>query len=53
MAISIDVYLKSKTDELLSNKVSIITALPTGKTATDTVTFQDLIDMGIIVLPSP
>lgn len=47
------VYNKNKTDELLANKVSIVTALPTGKVATDTVTFQDLIDMGIIVLPNP
>ena len=34
-----------------ANKVNIVTVLPTGKTATDTVTFQDLIDMGIIKLP--
>ena len=33
--------------------VKIVTALPAGKSTTDTVTFQDLIDMGIIVLPSP
>ena len=46
-------YLKDKTDELLGNKVTIVTELPTGKTTTDTVTFQDLIDMGIIVLPTP
>ena len=44
------IYTQDKTDELLGNKVSIVTALPTGKVATDTVTFQDLIDMGIIVL---
>jgi len=44
------VYTKDKSDELFAKKV---TALPTGKTTTDTVTFQDLIDMGIIVLPNP
>ena len=44
------VYTKNKADELFAK---IVTALPTGKTTTDTVTFQDLIDMGIIVLPSP
>ena len=43
-------YTKEKTDELFAK---IVTALPTGKTTTDTVTFQDLIDMGIIVLPTP
>lgn len=43
-------YSKAKTDELFAK---IVTELPTGKTATDTVTFQDLIDMGIVVLPSP
>ncbi len=44
------VYTKDKTDELFAK---IVTSLPSGKTVTDTVTFQDLIDMGIIVLPSP
>lgn len=44
------VYTKDKADQVFAN---IVTALPTGKVATDTVTFQDLIDMGIIVLPSP
>lgn len=43
-------YTKEKSDELFAK---IVTALPAGKTTTDTVTFQDLIDMGIIVLPSP
>ena len=46
----------SATDALSANmgkaldegKISKITALPAGKTASDTVTFQDLIDMGII-----
>lgn len=47
---TIRLYNKDKTDELFVKKV---TALPEGKSATDTVTFQDLIDMGIIVLPSP
>lgn len=32
------------------DKADIITALPSGKTSTDTVTFQDLIDMGLIVI---
>ena len=27
--------------------------MPTGKTATDNVTFQDLIDLGIIAAPAP
>ena len=45
-----EVYLKSKADEIFAK---IVTALPAGKSTTDTVTFQDLIDMGIIVLPSP
>ena len=51
MAITtVTMYSKSKADELFAK---IVTALPSGKTTTDTVTFQDLIDMGIIVLPSP
>lgn len=53
MADTYTLYTKAKIDTLLSDKVSKVTALPTGKTATDTVTFQDLIDMGIIVLSSP
>ena len=43
-------YSKDKADEIFAK---IVTALPAGKSTTDTVTFQDLIDMGIIVLPSP
>ncbi len=43
-------YNKAKTDELLATKVTKVSALPEGKSATDTVTFQDLIDMGIIVI---
>ncbi len=49
-----DVYTKSETNTLLSTKVNIASALPTGKETTDTVTFQDLIDLGIIVIsPEP
>lgn len=33
---------------LNESKASVATALPAGKTASDTVTFQDLIDMGFI-----
>ena len=48
----------SATDALSANmgkalndgKADIVTALPSGKTSTDTVTFQDLIDMGLIVI---
>ena len=53
MAFDYKTYKKDKIDSLLATKVTIVSALPTGKTTTDTVTFQDLIDMGIIVLPSP
>ena len=44
------VYSKTNADNTF---VKIVIALPTGKVATDTVTFQDLIDMGIIVIPTP
>lgn len=50
MATTLQIYSKRQVD---SNFVKVVTALPTGKTATDTVTFQDLIDMGIIVIPAP
>lgn len=50
MATVINLYSKDQTDAKFAQ---IVTALPTGKVSTDTVTFQDLIDMGIIVLPSP
>ena len=43
-------YTKDKADTTFAK---IVTALPTGKVETDTVTFQDLIDMGIIVIPTP
>ena len=46
----INIYSKEQVD---AKFVPIVTALPSGKSATDTVTFQDLIDMGIIVIPSP
>ena len=46
----INIYSKEQADVKF---VAIVTALPTGKSATDMVTFQDLIDMGIIVIPSP
>ena len=46
------VYLKERVDSLLDAKVAKVTALPEGKSLTDTVTFQDLVDMGIIVLSS-
>ena len=44
-------YTANKTDELLSNKTDKAN-MPTGKTVTDTVTFQDLIDMGFVNPPS-
>lgn len=47
---SINIYSKEQAD---TKFISIVTALPTGKSATDTVTFQDLIDMGIVVIPAP
>jgi len=47
----VQVYTRSKIDELLTNKTSKAN-IPTGKTVTDTVTFQDLIDMGFINPPS-
>ena len=52
-----DVYTKSETysktevNTALLTKVDIASALPEGKETTDTVTFQDLIDLGIIVIP--
>lgn len=46
----VKVYSKTNADATF---IKIVNALPTGKSATDTVTFQDLIDMGIIVLPNP
>lgn len=49
---NVNIYSKEQVDTRLANYVRIVTALPTGKTATDTVTFQDLIDMDIIVIPS-
>lgn len=45
-------YTQNAIDLQMAEKVNIVTELPTGKSATDTVTFQDLIDMGIIVLPT-
>ena len=46
-----ETYTKTEVDTALSAKVDIASALPTGKETTDTVTFQDLIDLGIIVIP--
>ena len=45
------VYTVAKTNELLNNKTDKAN-MPTGKTVTDTVTFQDLIDMGFVNPPS-
>ena len=40
--------------EQVENKfVAKNATMPTGKTATDNVTFQDLIDLGIIAAPTP
>ena len=43
-------YSKEKADETFVAKNQ---TMPTGKTATDNVTFQDLIDLGIIAAPTP
>ena len=42
-------YSKSKADEVFVAKNA---TMPAGKTVTDTVTFQDLIDLGIIADPN-
>ena len=47
---SITIYDKNKADETFVAKNAI---MPTGKTVTDNVTFQDLIDLGIIAAPTP
>lgn len=48
MAITnIEVYTTGKITTLLSEKVTKAN-MPIGKSVTDTVTFQDLIDMGFI-----
>ena len=44
------VYTVTKADETFVAKNA---TMPTGKTATDNVTFQDLIDLGIIAAPTP
>ena len=46
---SYEVYVTSKVNSLLAEKVTKAT-IPSGKNPTDTVTFQDLIDMGFIVV---
>ena len=52
MAITnIEVYTTGKITTLLAEKVTKAN-MPTGKTVTDTVTFQDLIDMGFVNPPS-
>ncbi len=43
-------YSKGKADETFVAKKQ---AMPTGKSVTDNVTFQDLIDLGIIAAPTP
>ena len=43
-------YTKDKADATFVAKNA---TMPTGKTATDNVTFQDLIDLGIIAAPTP
>ena len=48
---NITCYSKSKVDSLLGSKTNKAN-MPTGKTVTDTVTFQDLIDMGFVNPPS-
>ncbi len=50
MGLNFNVYTASKVDEKFVAKNQ---ALPTGKTVTDNVTFQDLIDLGIIAAPTP
>ncbi len=44
------VYTTTKSNELFVVKNQ---TMPTGKSVTDTVTFQDLIDLGIIAAPTP
>ncbi len=43
-------YTKDKADATFVAKNQ---TMPTGKSVTDTVTFQDLIDLGIIAAPTP
>lgn len=46
-----DVYTTGKVDAKIS-ECAKKTTMPAGKTVTDTVTFQDLIDMGFVNPPS-
>ena len=46
----INIYSKEQTD---SNFVAKNQTMPTGKAVTDPVTFQDLINLGIIAAPTP
>lgn len=43
-------YSRFETDSMMSSKAPKA-ALPSGKTTSDTVTFQDLINMGIVIAP--
>lgn len=46
--VSVQTYTKDKIDELFVK----IPDFPTGKNLTDTVTFQDLVDLGLIKAPT-
>ena len=50
MSFSFNVYDVTKSEATFVAKNQ---TMPTGKTATDNVTFQDLIDLGIIAAPTP
>lgn len=47
---SVNVYTKDKADTTFVAKNA---TMPAGKNVTDTVTFQDLINLGIIAAPTP